>query len=95
MEEVSSQFTESEKFRGLLNAVIETAVDGILTITSTGTVLTANPAIEKIFGYAPSELIGRNVRMLMPEPYFSEHDHYLSNYRRTGDRKIIGIGREV
>ncbi len=80
---------------GLLKAVLETVVDGILTIDSSGTVITANPAAERIFGYTQGELIGKNVKMLMPSPYHEEHDQYLSNYRETGVRKIIGIGREA
>jgi PAS domain S-box-containing protein len=78
-----------------LRAVVETAVDGILTIDEHGTIETANPAVAQVFGYAPAELIGQNVRVLMPEPYRSEHDGYLERYRRTGERRIIGIGREV
>lgn len=80
---------------GLLRAVVETAVDGILTIDEHGTIITANPAIEKIFGYRPDELIGKNVKILMPIPYYGEHDGYLDNYMTTHRRKIIGIGREV
>ncbi|HWA83452.1 MAG TPA: PAS domain S-box protein, partial [Fimbriimonadaceae bacterium] len=79
----------------LLSAVVDSAVDGIITINSKGTILTANPAVEKIFGYSPKELVGQNVRILMPSPYHEEHDRYLSNYLETGYRKIIGIGREV
>lgn len=95
MEEFEKPNAEGEKYKGLLRAVVETAVDGILTIDPVGTIITANPAIERIFGYKPESLIGQNVRLLMPAPYHEEHDQYLANYRETGTRKIIGIGREV
>ena len=64
-------------------------------IDSQGSVLTFNPACEKLFGYRADEVVGRNVRMLMPSPYREEHDRYIENFVRTGEKKIIGIGREV
>ena len=78
-----------------LKAIVETAVDGIITIDERGIVASINPAAEKIFGYSAREVIGRNVSMLMPEPYRAEHNGYLNHYRMTGERKMIGIGREV
>ncbi|MBT4503647.1 MAG: PAS domain S-box protein, partial [Gemmatimonadetes bacterium] len=80
-----------ERLRGL----IDTVVDGILLIDDKGTVADINPAAERIFGYAAAEVIGQNVRMLMPEPYHSEHDGYIARFLNTGEKRIIGIGREV
>lgn len=84
-----------EPSRPRLQAVVKTAVDGVILTDAAGVVLMFNPACERLFGYPTSEVIGRNVKMLMPEPYRDEHDGYLRNYRDTGERKIIGIGREV
>ena len=87
-------FGEAEN-AALFRLLVSTAVDGILVIDDAGTVRFYNQACRKLFGYEPAEVIGRNVRMLMPTPYRQEHDGYLKNYRTTGERKIIGIGREV
>ncbi len=78
-----------------LHAVMNTVLDGLIIIDEKGTVLSVNPSVERIFGYQSHELIGQNIRMLMPEPYHSSHDGYMSNYLNTGDKKVIGIGRDV
>lgn len=78
-----------------LNAIIETANDGIITIDENGIMDVINPAAAKLFGFTVAEMHGHNVNMLMPEPDATYHDQYLLNYLRTGVRKIIGIGREV
>lgn len=78
-----------------LRAILDTVVDGILTIGADGIVLSANPAVTSIFGYDVDELIGHNVSILMPSPDRERHDDYLAAYLATGEAKIIGKGREV
>jgi len=80
-----------EQVRSVVNHVL----DAIITIDESGTVQSINPAGEKLFGYTASEVTGQNVKMLMPEPYSLDHDKYIANFLRTGQAKIIGIGREV
>jgi PAS domain S-box-containing protein len=78
-----------------LSSLMGSIFDSVVAIDQKGTVQTVNPAVEKVFGYSPKEVIGKNVKLLMPEPYFSEHDGYLENYLRTGEKKIINMVREV
>jgi two-component system sensor kinase FixL len=76
-------------------SIIHSAVDGIVVIDDRGRVEGFNPAAERLFGYPEADVLGRNVSMLMPSPYHEEHDGYLARYLSTGERRIIGAGREV
>jgi two-component system sensor kinase FixL len=79
----------------LLNAIINNAIDGIITIDDRGLIETINPAACRLFNYLPEEVIGKNVSFLMPPPDRDQHDGYISRYQHTGVPHIIGIGREV
>ena len=78
-----------------LDAIIENAIDGIITIDDSGIIEHLNPAALALFGYSRSELVGKNVSTLMPQPDKARHDSYIQNYHNTGQKHIIGIGREV
>jgi two-component system sensor kinase FixL len=79
----------------LLIAIIQNAIDGIITIDERGRIESINPSACKLFDYTPDEAIGKNVSILMPPPDQAQHDEYLNRYQRTGHAHIIGVGREV
>jgi two-component system, LuxR family, sensor kinase FixL len=90
--EIEESLRKSEE---RLRSIVESAVDGIIVIDDRGTIQAFNPSAERLFGYRLSEVLGRNVNMLMPSPDREQHDGYLQHYLTTGEQKIIGIGREV
>ena len=78
-----------------LQSILDTVPEGMIVIDERGVMQYFSTAAERLFGYEPQEAIGHNVKMLMPSPYREGHDAYLDRYRRTGERRIIGIGRVV
>lgn len=94
-----SSFDEKHKgstnAASLLEAIIDTATDGIITINEHGVMELVNPAAAQLFGYTQAELLGKNISRLMPSPHARQHDGYIQRYMQTGEARIIGIGREV
>jgi len=105
VEDVTAQFRKIEQLRlerrrlqaseAQIRAILEAAVDPIITINGEGEIETYNPAAERLFGYATQEVIGQNVRVLVPSPHREKHDEYLQNFFLTRESEIVGIGREV
>ncbi len=90
--EAHAQLKDTESY---MQAILSGVDEGLATISEFGIVETFNPAMTRLFGYAPEEVIGHNVSMLMPEPHRSHHDDYLRHYRETGEARVIGIGRQL
>lgn len=78
-----------------LHTLFDSLHDGIVVIDDSGTIQSFSPAAVRIFGYQPGEVIGENVKLLMPEPFHGDHDAYLQNYKDTSERKVVGIGKVV
>ncbi|MCH2038022.1 MAG: PAS domain S-box protein [Rickettsiales bacterium] len=91
MDDYTNISDENVSFNEVMNMVL----DGFIVIDEFGIIQNFNPASSRMFGYEPDEVIGQNVKILMPQPYRDEHNSYLDNYIKTGQAKIIGIGREV
>lgn len=95
MSEIAELQRQLAEAKGRFRSLMDNCVDALIIIDETGTILDFNPAAEKIFQFETTEVLGKNVSVLMPQPYHSAHDGYLRNYMTTGEAKIIGIGREV
>ncbi|WP_064791602.1 PAS domain S-box protein [Shewanella woodyi] len=93
--QIKERNTSLSRSLSLNKGIVSTAVDGIISIKDDGTILSVNLATERMFKYLAEDLIGKNIKVLMPEPYHSEHDNYLSKYKNTGIKSVIGKGREV
>lgn len=78
-----------------LQSILATVPDAMVVISERGAIQSFSPTAERLFGWSAEEVVGRNVRMLMPEPYREQHDGYLDRYLNTGERRIIGVGRVV
>jgi len=92
---VRTRTRELERAEIRQRTVLNTMVDALITIDEEGQVNSFNPAAEQMFGYTADEIIGNNIKILMPEPYRSAHDGYLKAYKETGEAHVLGIGREV
>lgn len=93
--QIEQRNTSLSRSLNLNQAIVNTAVDSIISITDDGSILSVNSATERMFKYSAKSLIGKNIKMLMPDPFHSEHDAYLSRYKTTGSKNVIGKGREV
>ena len=79
----------------ILSAIIDNTVDAIICIDEKGSILFFSKTAEHMLGYISSEVLGKNVSILMPEPFAKQHDGYIASYLKTGEKKIIGLGREI
>jgi two-component system sensor kinase FixL len=92
---IARDVTEERRNEARVRSILDTAVDGIIVIDTHGHIQIVNPAVERQFGYTAQEMLGQNVSMLMPSPTREQHDESIARYLSTGNKHIIGIGREV
>lgn len=92
---IGRDITNIHNAQAQLDSILDVVPDAVITIDEEGAISSFSPAAEKVFGYDSSEVLGQNVKILMPDPYRQEHDGYIAHYRATGEKKIIGIGRTV
>jgi PAS domain S-box-containing protein len=92
---VTRDTTASRRTQESLRLILDNVLDGIISINAHGNILSFNQAAERIFGYQKDEVLGRNIRLLMPEHYQLKHDDYLQRYLKTGEARIIGTGQEL
>ncbi len=93
--EIQRVHEELRRREALLRSILDTVPSALIVIDERGLMQSFSAAAERLFGFKPEEILGRNVSMLMPSPYREQHDSYLARYRATGERRIIGIGRVV
>ena len=94
-ERINRQVRQMEEQGHRFQSLFEAVPDAVVIIDENGSVEFSNPAAERLFGYSSDELLGKNVSVLMPEPYHSHHDGYIRRYLETGEAHIIGVGRKV
>lgn len=95
LSEMQSVHRDLERREALLRSILDTVPDALVVIDEQGLIQSFGAAAERLFGFSPKEVIGQNVKVLMPSPYREEHDGYLARYRATGERHIIGVGRII
>jgi two-component system sensor kinase FixL len=94
-EQVANEGAQASGESALLRSILETVPDAMVVIDEDGHIQSFSLAAERLFGYTADEVRGQNVNILMPNPYRDQHDSYMDRYKRTGERRIIGIGRVV
>jgi two-component system sensor kinase FixL len=87
--------TRSAATAAHLQSILDTVPDAMVVIDGAGLIRSFSATAERLFGWSPAEVLGQNVKILMPQPYRDDHDGYMERYKRTGERRIIGIGRVV